>query len=137
MDLPSLLASPTITTRPPADESAIAHAERDLGCTLPPDYRALLLESNGLEGFLSPESAYLVLHTIEFVASHQHEPNLVPDLIVIGSDGGGEAFGFVPETRGQMMYVRVPFLGDGVASMNRLAATLEGFIRCVRANDFA
>ncbi len=42
---------------PPATEAQIAHAEARLGVTLPADYRAFLLESNGFPypKWLSPE----------------------------------------------------------------------------------
>ena len=109
---------------------------RRCGVRLPHGYRDLLLRFNGLEGFVGPESCYLVLHPIEFVGSHQYEPNIVPGLIVVGSDGGGEAFGFLQEESGGSLFARVPFIGDGLASMDRLATTFEGFIERIRLGDF-
>ncbi|MCA9314898.1 MAG: SMI1/KNR4 family protein [Planctomycetes bacterium] len=136
MRLDDLLGASGITTCAPASPAAIAEAERDLGVRLPHGYRDLLLRFNGLEGFVGPESCYLVLHPIEFVGSHQYEPNIVPGLIVVGSDGGGEAFGFLQEESGGSLFARVPFIGDGLASMDRLATTFEGFIERIRLGDF-
>ncbi len=47
-------------TQPGAMESEISALERDIRQPLPDDYKALLRESNGIEGFVAPE-AYLAL----------------------------------------------------------------------------
>lgn len=118
MDIDDLLRLAGITSRSPASPATIAAAENSLGVVFPDDYRTLLLRSNGLEGFVSPDSFYLALHPVEFVSEHQYEPNLIPDLVVIGSDGGGEAFGFIPRQEG----------GDTSACAASESATGDGAI---------
>ncbi len=78
-----------------ATESTIEAAENRLRQRFPEDYRTFLKSENGLEKWFG--DVYLSLYTIEQVVElneiHEH---LVyqPELIHIGSDGGGEAIAF-------------------------------------------
>lgn len=66
-----------------------------LSFSLPPDYVGLLLQMDGGEGFIGDH--HLMLWSIErFVEMNTgtYFAEAAPGLIVIGSDGGGEAFAF-------------------------------------------
>jgi len=91
---------------------AIAEWEKSLGVKLPEDYKELLRLTNGGEGFIGTNS-YVVLWRIEELASMNRSYNVrqyAPGLILFGTNGGGEAYGF--DTRGhQWLIVQVPFIG--------------------------
>jgi hypothetical protein len=75
---------------------------------LPSDYKAVAAEFGGREGFLG--QTYLRLYRLnELVALNvaYHVPKLLPKLIVFGSNGCGEAFGFA---LGAPAVIQVPFL---------------------------
>ena len=78
-----------------ATESTIEAAENRLSQRLPDDYRTFLKSKNGLEKWYG--DVYLSLYTIDQVVElneiHGHLAHQ-PELIHIGSDGGGEAIAF-------------------------------------------
>ena len=98
--------------RPGATDAAIAAGEMQLGMRLPADYVDFLKFTNGGEGFVG-KNAYIILWGVEELASMNQEYEVqkyVPGLLIFGSDGGGEAYGF--DTRSpQWPIVQVPFVG--------------------------
>lgn len=99
------------TSAEPASEEAITAAEREIGKSFPADYRKFLLEVGGGEGFIGKH--YLILWSPEELAQFNREyqaEEYVPGLVLIGSNGGGEAFAF--DTRSvPYKLVQVPFIG--------------------------
>jgi len=92
-------------------ELLISESERDLELKLPDDYLAFLKTSNGGEGFVG--NNYVMLWKIDELSSmnrsYETEVN-APGLLLFGSNGGGEAYGF--DTRElQWPVVCVPFVG--------------------------
>jgi hypothetical protein len=79
---------------------------------LPEDYINALKLTNGGEGFISKD-AYLSLLAVEELAPRNQALEVqlcAPGLLIFGSNGGGEAFGF--DTRsGNWPVVQVPFVG--------------------------
>lgn len=82
-----------------------------IGCSLPCDYLEFIGRHNGGEGFLGGN--YLILWRIEELKIFNCEYEVskyAPGILLFGSDGGGEAYGF--DTRDKRMsIVRVPFVG--------------------------
>lgn len=78
---------------------------------LPSEYFEFVARSNGGEGFVG--EAYAVLWRIEEVeqlnAGYETKAYL-SDTVLIGSDGGGEAYGF-RLSGGALEFIRVPFVG--------------------------
>jgi cell wall assembly regulator SMI1 len=78
-----------------ATESTIEAAENRLRQRFPDDYRTFLESENGIAKWYG--DVYLSLYTIEQVVElneiHEHL-SYQPELIHIGSDGGGEAIAF-------------------------------------------
>jgi cell wall assembly regulator SMI1 len=78
-----------------ATESTIEAAENRLRQRFPDDYRTFLMSENGFEKWFG--DVYLSLYTIEQLVelngTHEHLA-YQPELIHIGSDGGGEAIAF-------------------------------------------
>jgi len=115
---------------PPANASSIADAERRLGA-FPRDYRVFLLKHNGGEGPIG--KTYLALWRVEDLVQRNEAycvTTYAPGLLLFGSDGGGEGYGF--DTRKQPgRVVMIPFIlmtwleasylsGDFAAFMKRL-----------------
>ncbi len=100
----------TFVTAGGGSEADLAHAESVLRFHVPSDLRAFLLETGGGTGWIG--EGYAVLwgprELIDF-----HERSLAdeffPGLVLIGSNGGGEAFAVERSTR---RYVQTPFIGD-------------------------
>jgi hypothetical protein len=69
--------------------------EKDLGKKLPVNYVSFLMEMNGGEGSIG--SSYLILWPAEEIVEINEAYNVsdwAPGVVIFGSDGGGEAYGF-------------------------------------------
>lgn len=80
---------------PPASRNAVARCQANLGFALPADYVQFLDQMNGGEGFVGKH--YLMAWRIEDLIQFNKEyldDELVPELLLFGSDGGGELFAF-------------------------------------------
>lgn len=99
-----------LAERPGATDEAIRAAEEELGRTFPEDLRALLRQSDGIEGFVSADR-YIALWSarelVDLNAGYSVK-EFAPGLVLIGSDGGGTGYGFMPADE-SIVYVRVPF----------------------------
>ncbi len=97
---------------PAASPEAIRDFEESTGLKLPTDYKELLRRTNGGEGFIGEES-YLILWKVEDLEEFNREYEVgdyCNGLLLVGSRGGGEAYGF--DTRQtQWPVVQVPFVG--------------------------
>jgi hypothetical protein len=113
-----------------ASSSAIIAAEQALGEKLPADYVKFLQRINGGEGFVG-KGAYAMLWRVEELFSmnlaydaEQHSPGV----LLFGSDGGGEAFGF--DTRSyQWPIVQVPFIGMDWNAAIPMGDTFDEFLQ--------
>jgi hypothetical protein len=98
--------------RSPANDESVAVSEQHLGVKLPPEYLKFLRLSNGGEGFIG-KNAYIMLWSVEELASMNlayEVSSYAPGLLIFGSDGGGEAYGF-DTRRNPWMIVKIPFVG--------------------------
>lgn len=96
----------------PITDEAIAAFERNEGVTLPPDYRDFLRRGNGGEGPVG-EFGYARFWRLDDLATLNKEYGVhdsLPDYLLIGSDGGGEAFA-IKRRPSAGRYVQVPFIG--------------------------
>ena len=94
-----------------ATDKALQDAMKLLGHSLPSDYSQFLRERNGGEGFVGDN--FLILWKAEELEIFNREYEVdqyAPGLLLFGSNGSGEAYGF--DTRSVAMpIVRVPFIG--------------------------
>ena len=134
MPIPSILSLTQLPGRAPASPAAIAAAERALERSLPDDYRAFLLESNGVEGFVG--ESYFVLWPVETVeevaAVNRENPYFVDGLVMIGGDGGGEGLGFLRREGGDR-YVQVPVVPLLEEDMETVGESLVQVVALVRS----
>ena len=115
-------------TAAPAAPSEIAAIEKFFNYAFPADYKALLQTTNGLEG--RTDRQYLVLWStqelMDLNTAYQVK-EFVADVIIFGSDGAEDAFGFdtsVPT----VSIVKLPFIGMGYLPNEKLAGSFEAFL---------
>lgn len=118
-------------TRGSTDQE-IAQLTRWARSALPSSYVSLLRETNG--GEHSPSSDVLVLWTaaeVEELTEAYGAPTFAPGLVLIGSDGGGEAVAFDTQASQDpeaWPVVVVPFGDLDRASCIRLAASFDAWL---------
>lgn len=121
----------------PAPEGAVDEAGRRIGRTLPHDYRAFFVISDGYDdavgkGHLSLWPAgQLALRNELYEVSRR-----VTDVVLIGSNGGGSVYG-IDWASGAPQFICVPFASMERAGLRVLAATFEDFLRLVASGDAA
>jgi hypothetical protein len=118
-----------LNKRDPASAVAIEALEHQLGEKLPVAYVGFLKKTNGGEGFIGKE-AYMILWAVEDIASMNHAyeaQKYTPGLLLFGSDGGGEAFGFDTRSR-QWPIVQVPFVGMAWHLAQPIGAAFDEFL---------
>jgi hypothetical protein len=95
------------TLRPPAHSDEIVAAEEQLAFKFPLDYRLFLQMTNGAEfvGAVFWSTAELPVYNIEY-----QFPEFAPWFVAIGSNGGGEAIGYLRAKPEQGVFA-VPFVG--------------------------
>src|SRR3954470_18928324 len=94
-----------------AVEDELARAETEMDCKLPEDVKAVLREHDGGRGTLGPRKRPFELWSIERIADEceaQEATRAVPGLVLFGSDGGSEGYGWLAGK-----YGRVPLLAAG------------------------
>lgn len=111
-----------------ASSAAIQAAIAALGRSLPSDYLQFIGEHDGGEGFIGDN--YLILWSSGELATFNHEYEVeqyAPGIVLIGSDGGGEGYGF--DTReASMPVVRIPFIGMNLRYATRVAENFNDLL---------
>jgi hypothetical protein len=119
--------------RQPATDVELSTAERALGVPLPPDYAALMGETNGLEGFVAQE-AYLILWAVSDVPSLNEAygvSEFLTGVTLIGTDGGDTGYGFKLRD-GQVEYVSTPLVGMEPAALKKMGSSLDELAAQIR-----
>ena len=126
---PSIVELTGLPPRPGAAPDIIDSIEKALSVKLPADYRAFLIESDGLEGFVGEH--YLVLFGAGKIV-HLNEiaetSEFAPGLVLIGGDGGGEGYGILGR-----QYVRVELIGMSLETVEFMGRTLVDLVRRVQS----
>jgi hypothetical protein len=118
-----------------ANADQIARAEADMDCKLPEDVKAVLREYDGGRGTVGPRKRPFELWSIERIADEceaQEVTRAVPGLVLFGSDGGSEGYGFYPQASGRK-YGRVPLLAAGPHEFEGLADSFAGLLDALAA----
>jgi|SRR3954452_25197944 hypothetical protein len=96
---------------PPADPDVVAGLSVSLRVGLPSDYLDFLRQHDGGEGFIGDN--YIIFWRAGQLGDFNREYEVgkyAPGIVLFGSDGGGEGYGFDTST-GDMPIVRIPFIG--------------------------
>ena len=117
-----------LNRRPAATDAAIRATEKQLNAELPREYKGFLRSSNGGDGFVGKK--YVILWRVDELPSLNQSYEVqkyVPGLLVFGSSGGGEAYGF--DTRlPDWTIVRVPFVGMEWAVAEPMGSSFSEFL---------
>lgn len=122
---------------PPASREAVDELEISKGMNLPTDYRDFLAKNNGGEGFVG-ERNYLILWKVEDLQPFNKDyevANYLDNVLLIGSSGGGDAYGFDTEKK-PWQVIRVPFIGMEPKVVESVAPTFYEFLQ-VLASDIS
>ena len=91
------------------------------------NYGDVLKWHNGIEGFVGP-TEYLMLWSVEQIptlnAGYQ-VGDFAPGILLVGSDGGGNAYG-IDKSTGK--FGSVPFVGMSRSGFKEMGATFEEFL---------
>lgn len=113
---------------PETSRETVTQIEKQLGQSLPEDYVRFMTTSNGGEGFFGDN--YVILWKIEElpVLNAAYEvANNWPELLLFGTDGGGDAFGYDTKDKNWRI-VRVPFIGMDRGSAMDLGRSFQEFM---------
>jgi hypothetical protein len=94
----------------------------------PKDFIDYLKRQNGGEGFVGNE--YLMLWKLEELEEFNREYEVheyLPDVLLFGSNGGGDAYGFSTDTM-PWKVIKVPFVGMSPDDCERIAASFSEFL---------
>ena len=120
-NLEPIIAS-LITSRP-STAAAIQSAEAKLGIVLPRSYMEFLLRTNGAKGAIG--EYYVALWPVERLPEENAAAGeFVDGLLLIGSDGAGEAFAFDVREPGRASVIQIPFVG---LDADEIVVVGEGF----------
>jgi hypothetical protein len=111
----------------PASSEALAALRAALPKPLPEGYVAFLQRANGGEGFLGER--YVRLWRAEELIEVNRGYNVAeffPNLFLIGTDGGGEAYAF-DVSGNEATVFEVPFIGMP-SDANAIATSLDSFV---------
>jgi len=121
---------------PAASPEAISAFEESTGLTLPADYTEFLRRMNGGEGFIG-EDSYVILWQVEELEEFNREYEVAEycnGLLLIGSSGGGEAYGF--DTRqAPWPVVQVPFVGMDHSLVENMGRSFNEFLTALEQKD--
>ena len=109
-------------------------APDDLGkLPLPADLRAFLEKHDGARGTVGPRKRPLVLWSARQIASEAEAQEVTlatPGLLLFGTDGGAEGYGYLPRlARGR--YGRISLMAAGAHEFESLGDSLEELVTAV------
>ncbi len=114
---------------PPATDELLQRVLSSLPLAPPDDYVAFMRGANGAEGPVGAEG-YLQLWRLEELIELNREyqvEQFASGLLLFGSDGGGEAYGFLNRD-GSVQIVGVPFVPLDIAQARFLGDSFEAFL---------
>ena len=119
---------------PPAAEEAIGELLRATNAKpLPSEFIEYLRRANGGEGFLGDRYAVLwrAEELLKFNQDYQ-TTDLAPELFLIGSNGGGEAYAFDQSSVSSTVF-SVPFIGMEYQYIVKIADCFSSFVSSAMA----
>ncbi len=119
---------------PPADLKAITEIEKYLGIKFPQDYKDFLLHSNGFDGFVGESAVSLNNITNIRTYTDGYCSEFFPDLIHIGTNGGGEMY-VISKATSKLTYGIIPYISMP-EDLIPLGEIFEEFLKHLFYNDF-
>jgi len=121
MDLPGMKLAPR-----GASKGAL-----DIIPGLPADLRAFLEQHDGGRGKVGKQP--LVLWSAEQIAAEAQSQEVslsTPGLLLFGTDGGGEGYGYLARLR-ERRYGRIPLIAAGAYEFEAMADSLSGLLQAL------
>lgn len=121
--------------KPGAEKNEALRACTALNLIPPPDYLDVLQFSNGGEGFIH-QSYFRLYSTKELLSLNEayQVKSFAPGLVIFGSNGSGEAFGF--DTRqNPPEIIQIPFIPMDFQYATLLGKTFLGFLHALEEAD--
>ncbi len=113
----------------PARPEAVKSTQQALRLKLPDDYVNFMQGANGGEGSVGGDS-FVMLWQLEELEEFNRDYEVADycnGILLFGSSGGGEAFGF--DTRhSQWTVVQVPFVGMGESTIKKVGNSFTDFL---------
>ena len=106
------------------------------GLKLPADLRAFLEQHDGGSGTIGPRKRPLVLWSVEQIRREMDEQEVTrstPGLLLFGSDGGAEGYGYLPRLR-RGTYGRISLIAAGAHEFEGLADSFDGLLEAIAAS---
>jgi SMI1 / KNR4 family (SUKH-1) len=119
----------------PAPAGLVERVEQEMDCELPADVRAFLREHDGGAGTLGAQKRPVELWSIERIRDEceaQEVTRSVPGLVLFGSDGGAEGYGWLPRLR-ERRYGRISLIAAGAHEFEGLADTFADLLQSLSA----
>lgn len=118
------------TTNPGATDGVVESVESSLELKLPTDYVAFMRESNGGEGSVGGDSFVMLwkLDELEAFNRDYEVADYCNGLLLFGSSGGGEAYGFNTKQT-PWTVVRVPFVGMDESLIESVGESFTDFLQ--------
>ena len=118
---------PEFQPNPPAPNEVLIALRTALPRPLPDSYMAFLGRANGGEGFIGERYAQLwrAEDLVEFNRRYEVS-EFAPNLFLIGSDGGGQAYAFDISTNDPTLF-EVPFIGMPEL-LTPIASSFDSFV---------
>lgn len=119
-----------------ATNENVSRCEESLRLTLPDDYVAFLKLFNGGEGYVGGDAYVMLWSTDELVQfNFEYEVSeYCPELLLIGSNGGGEAYAF-DRRSAPWHVVQVPFVGMEYGLCEDVGKTFTEFMERLARKD--
>ena len=121
---------PEFEPNPPASKEALIALSTELSKPLPSSYMEFLERANGGEGFIGERYVQL-WRAEELIKTNRgyKVAEFAPNLFLIGSDGGGDAYAFDISTNNPTLF-EVPFIGMPEL-LRPIAPSFDSFVASV------
>lgn len=112
------------------DQKTIDFTQQKMEFIFPEDYKDFMLKHNGAEGCMG-ENSYVQLWSLENIIKYNQGYDVekyVPGLILIGSDGGNEAYAYDSRDKSKPI-VSVPFIVMNFDDVVKCADNFTDFLQ--------
>ena len=125
----SVISLSEFEANPPASDDVVESTQMSLGQSIPDNYLKFMREANGGEGSVGGDS-FLMLWKLDELEEFNRDyevSDYCKGILLFGSSGGGEAFGF--DTRQTpWTVIQVPFVGMDESAIEKVAGSFSGFL---------
>lgn len=127
MDQDIIKLTQELDKNPPANQETFRPVISRLNCNFSHDYLEFILQHNGAEGKM--KESWLRLWPIEEIeelnAGYHFDDDELPDVLLIGTNGGGEGFGIRKHTG---VFIQVPLIDMDEENLSEIGNNFKEFL---------